>query len=566
MASPRNHAQPESRRPARATAWFASSLSGALTLQPDASGPVDPTASTAPWSVRINVTFDSALFTCSGSIIDATHVLTAAHCTTDENGAVFPTSDYTITAGTASMNGSQPTSQQSGVSAASVFPGYLTGDHGDDLAVLTLSSPLAVSQQVASIPTVGQGAEPAAGSAGVFYGWGQSSPGVIDGNEHYLPFTFESPLACASGLPSVLCAQSTAGDSCPGDSGAGLTVGGTLLVGVLDFAQLPSSATQCTSGHYIGYTDLASPEIAAWLAGASQVQLAPRTAYSAILAGDGNAGGIATCAAPAWSDGSNTGFVFFDAQSLAVLQSGPQSTFLIPAGLTGRQLSCAAQATSAGGTTYATASGAVTVATSINPGLSLTLTHSGRLVASAATQAVVVPLTLTVTSATGAVVFSVTFSDSRPYEDALAGEFATGSYVVCLSSRQTGVYAPASTCLHWVQNGITAGLIAVKVRSAAGRALFTIRTRAPLRGRNISVRWFASSCCARGNLLAARTLHLGALSTLVERARGHGRRFALVFVLPTLPYRGATLHGSSRATLVYELGGRTSGWRPLGGG
>jgi hypothetical protein len=557
----------------RGAAWFAAPLGDPVRIQPDSTGPVDPAPGTAPWSVLINVNTNTSLDTCSGSIISTTEVITAAHCAVDEtSGAQFPTGDYVITAGTATTLGIPPSSEeQRGVSAISVFPGYVNGDHGDDVALLTLNAPLTMTADVASIAVLGQGAEPSPGSAGVFYGWGQSSPGASDGNEHYLPFTFQSALACASGLPSILCAQSASGDSCPGDSGAGLTMTGTAatgeLAGVLDFAELPDGATECTSGHYIGYTDLASPEIAAWLAGSAAPPLAPRTADAATLAGDGNAGGTATCAAPPWSDGSNAGYVFFDAQSLSVLQSGAGSTFPISQALIGQPISCAAEATSAGGTTYATAPTNVTIGASLSPGLVLTITRAGRLEASASTPAAVTQLTLSV-ARTGASpgarpVFSVSFSDATPFSDELAGRFGAASYVVCLSSPQSDIYAPASTCQSWVQNGAAAGLVSIKARAVAGRALFEIRTRPPLLGRIVSLRWFANSCCTRGDLIATRSVRLRALTRVSERRRGKRTRFVLVFALPTLSYRGAKLRGGAHVSFVYDSGAKAGGWRKL---
>jgi hypothetical protein len=552
-------------------ASFATPLADPVRIQPQSTGPVDPGPGTAPWSVLINIDTGSSLDTCTGSIISTTEVLTAGHCAVDEtSGVEFPTGDYLITAGTVTTLGSPPVSEeQRTVSAINVFPGYVNGDHGDDISMLTLSSPLVTTADVAPISMVGAGGEPAPGSAGVFYGWGETSPGASDGNEHYLPFSFESALACASGLPSVLCALSSSGDSCPGDSGSGLTTGSgsaSVLVGVLDYAELPDGSTECTTGHYIGYTDLASPEIAAWLAGAA-VALAPRTADAATLGGDENVGGTSTCAAPPWSDGANAGYVFFDAQSLAVLQSGTASSFPISQSLVGHEISCAAEATSAGGATYATASTDVTIAASLTPTLSLTITSAGRLGASGSTPGAVAQLTLSVTrvgaSAGARPAFTVTFSDATPYANNLAGKFAAGSYNVCLSSPQSGIYAPASTCAAWVQNGTTAGLVSIKASSAGGRAVFQIRVQAPLLGRKVSVRWFAGSCCTRRDLITARSVRLRALTTIHERRRGHGRRFVLSFTLPTLAYRGATLRGGARVTFAFDYGGKATGWRKL---
>src|SRR5438876_5591628 len=56
----------------------------------------------APWAVFVKQTTGSGALQCSGSIVDSLHVLTAAHCVYDLNGAQASITSLTIRAGISS--------------------------------------------------------------------------------------------------------------------------------------------------------------------------------------------------------------------------------------------------------------------------------------------------------------------------------------------------------------------------------------------------------------------------------------------------------------------------------
>jgi len=96
-----------------------------------------------PYQVRLVVSSNAVLDSeCGGVIRDSTHVITAAHCATDELVLIRrPTSPGNVSVRYGSATASQQ--QSAGVSAVSVAPQYLSGDNTYDAALLTLSAPLA---------------------------------------------------------------------------------------------------------------------------------------------------------------------------------------------------------------------------------------------------------------------------------------------------------------------------------------------------------------------------------------------------------------------------------------
>src|SRR3954451_10005859 len=123
-------------------------LAGVLALVPSANGivgghPVD--IRDAPWSVFVIHRASGSTGVCSGAIVDASHVVTAAHCAI-EGSAAAPASSLTVRAGVS--NALTPSStdsrQDRSVANVRVHPGYVHGSTsgGDDVAVLTLTAPL----------------------------------------------------------------------------------------------------------------------------------------------------------------------------------------------------------------------------------------------------------------------------------------------------------------------------------------------------------------------------------------------------------------------------------------
>src|SRR5689334_8011829 len=83
------------------------SSASAASLNPRVVGGVDTPITSAPWQVLVYVNFGGWSY-CGGAILDATHVVTAAHCAhtniENPNSAVLSPSVFTIVAGTTRVN------------------------------------------------------------------------------------------------------------------------------------------------------------------------------------------------------------------------------------------------------------------------------------------------------------------------------------------------------------------------------------------------------------------------------------------------------------------------------
>jgi len=200
---------------------------------------------------------ESGQFICGGSIIDDTHVVTAAHCVVDDVNFDYPRigspSDFTV------FHGGVDRKQDGGgddvvgpvnVSTVSVDRRYLRNLFGNeyDAALLTLATPLSFDQNTGSIglasaQELANALSPPPDQATVS-GWGAL---MFRGPAQELLRWVDVPLvpdaACDdvySDLvdPVMLCAGVQGKDACQGDSGGPLAidVGGTLtLAGITSF-------------------------------------------------------------------------------------------------------------------------------------------------------------------------------------------------------------------------------------------------------------------------------------------------------------------------------------------
>jgi trypsin len=175
---------------------------------------------------------------CGGTLIAPTVVLTAAHCVTDEAGAVTAPAGVEVLAGTQDLGSG---GERIPVSVVRPHPAF--GADGDpyDAAILILARPSAAP----AAPYARNGQDGDAERPGAIAGWGESA----EGNGQYPAALAEAAVTifpsarCASALGSaftrgaVLCAGSMAGgvDSCTGDSGGPLRDASGVLVGIVSW-------------------------------------------------------------------------------------------------------------------------------------------------------------------------------------------------------------------------------------------------------------------------------------------------------------------------------------------
>jgi len=239
-------------------------------------------------------------FFCGGVIIDATHVVTAAHCiATGGHGQVAPLSEIEVLAGSTYLTSADPGSVRDPVVAASFDPNYNPSSSEFDVGLLALARPLWSGptpsidgiDKIAPLPVNVEEAatysNPQAEQQiiATVSGWGDVNPAPTDAPSY--PNGLQSvrvPL-----VPEALCGEDYAGieqaitpsmicagnsrprtDSCYGDSGGPLVVdhdtpadppGDYVLVGLVDFGN------GCAQPGYPGvYTRIGNPEVASFLA------------------------------------------------------------------------------------------------------------------------------------------------------------------------------------------------------------------------------------------------------------------------------------------------------------
>jgi hypothetical protein len=320
-----------------------------------------------PWQVFILLEQgEGKAATCGGSILDATHVLTAAHCVDHEGSTTsYPASDVFVEAGASEVVlgfGVSPiTAQERSVKSFRTDPYYtVIPNIKDDVAVLELSEPFQLSSELhaQAISLVAPGATPAAGTTLSVSGYGRESSAEgaqPDGKLYSTTLTAISSDACRNsvGVNSavLLCAESSNSATCQGDSGGPLTEGSPAVqVGIVDFG--PNG---CPVGQPDGFSNVAAPEIQEFIKGNESPPVAARPTSPPVIKSVGPvpvALGPLTCEPGVWN-GSPSFTYTFQAEngSSQVLQSGPGNVFTPPATLVGVPVVCIVQAGNSGGVT-----------------------------------------------------------------------------------------------------------------------------------------------------------------------------------------------------------------------
>jgi secreted trypsin-like serine protease len=251
----------------------------------------------------------AAGFFCGGVIIDATHVITAAHCVSGGSHLVAPSAGIEVLAGSTSLDQLAAGSVRDPVQSSAVDPGYNPLNSNDDIALLTLAHPLwsgSVTPTVNGVSTIAPLAlDPGAASTyanpnatpatvATASGWGdvEPAPGRVASYPTSLravKLALVSESTCEEqyatiGQPltsSMICAGGggARADTCYGDSGGPLLVDADrparppqdyVLAGLVDFGN------GCAQPGYAGvYTRTSNPEIMRFLSSGVGSAVAP---------------------------------------------------------------------------------------------------------------------------------------------------------------------------------------------------------------------------------------------------------------------------------------------------
>lgn len=347
----------------------ASSVCAGAAAAPRVVGGKAIAVASAPWAVYIQDETPAGVLACSGSIIAASRILTAAHCVYDESGKLAPPSHLSVLAGISNISvpAAGDAEQARDVSSFRIHPGYSWASRigPDDVAVLTLSTPLELhGPDVRSILLPAPGLPFPAGETVGLAGFGEQNPGEPEsGQLDWMTATVDLQGSCGQTLRDEtvladdairLCAASPRSVPCEGDSGAGLVSTGTrpTLVGVLS-----GGPAVCAVGDHSVFAYLDAPEIRDFVRGNPRPPRAPRqtSATTAVLAWAAPlvVGTRLACASSRWGDGPVRLRYAFVTSGGRILQSGSRSSFTLPSGAVGESISCEVAATNAGGTAVA---------------------------------------------------------------------------------------------------------------------------------------------------------------------------------------------------------------------
>lgn len=211
-----------------------------------------------PWQVSVTYYRQHR---CGGSVISATHILTAAHCTFKSKH-----SNIGIRAGTAARSSGGVLRNARKVLE---YPGYSHSGHDNDLSLIWMDAALPFGPTVQPIAMAGAADVPKVGAAALISGWGdlREQPGLTPQKLHFVSVPIVDRAVCTKAFarfvritPQMLCAGYVGiggRDACQGDSGGPLVIADKLY-GIVSFGM------GCARANYPGvYTSV--PAYRRWI-------------------------------------------------------------------------------------------------------------------------------------------------------------------------------------------------------------------------------------------------------------------------------------------------------------